>query len=87
MDNATALRIYCHCPRSGWNTVASADGIPPTARTNLPLHKVRPSGVADLSAVMTISIADSHFLFHKEKQKLYERMEMTKWQSIIWKPK
>ena len=87
MDNATALRIYCHCPRSWWNTVASADGIPPTARTNLPLHKVRPSGVADLSAVMTISIADSHFLFHKEKQKLYERMEMTKWQSIIWKPK
>ena len=87
MDNATALRIYCHCPRSWWNTVASADGIPPTARTNLPLHKVRPSGVAALSAVMTISIADSHFLFHKEKQKLYERMEMTKWQSIIWKPK
>jgi len=42
------------------NTVASTDGIPPTARTNLPL--------AALSAVMTISISDSHFLFEKRNR-------------------
>ena len=66
MDNATSRRCCCHCPRSrctviaSLNTVASTDGIPPTARTNLPL--------AALSAVMTISISDSHFLFEKRNR-------------------
>ena len=77
--NLLSLSTQLVCGKRSQNTVASTDGIPPTARTNLPL--------AALFAVMTITIADSHFLFHKEKQKLYERMEMTKWQSIIWKPK
>ena len=27
------------------------------------------------------------FLFHKEKQKLYERIGTNKWRSIIWKPR
>ena len=75
------------CGKRLQNTVASADGIPPTARTNLPQHRALPSVAAALSAAMTISIADSHFLFHKEKQKLYERIGMKKWRSIIWKPK
>ena len=66
MDNATSRRCCCHSPRSrctviaSLNTVASTDGIPPTARTNLPL--------AALSAVMTISISDSHFLFEKRNR-------------------
>ena len=54
MSNATALRICCHWPRSWWpvfppiqNTVALTDGIPPTARINLPL--------AALFAVMELS--------------------------------
>ena len=70
----------CHCPRS-WCAVNAhrIPSLPPTARTNLP--------PAALSAVMTISSADSHFLFHKEKQKLYERVGTSKWRSIIWKPK
>ena len=74
-----SLSTQLVCGKRLQNTVASADGIPPTARTNLP-----PSA---LSAVMTISIADSHFLFYKEKQKLYERTGKTKWRSIIWKRK
>ena len=74
-----SLSTQLVCGKRLQNTVASADGIPPTARTNLP--------PAALSAVMTISIADSHFLFHKEKQKLYERVGTSKWRSIIWKPK
>ena len=67
------------CGKRSQNTVALTDDIPPTARTNLPL--------AALSAVMTISIADSHFLFHKEKQKLYERTGKMEWRSFIWKPR
>ena len=72
-----SLSTQLVCGKRSQNTVASTDGIPPTARTNLPL--------AALFAVMTITIADSHFLFHKEKQKLYERIGKTKWRSIIWK--
>ena len=67
MSNATSRLCCCHWPRCWWpvlpplqNTVASTDGIPPTARTNLPL--------AALSAVMTISISDSHFLFEKRNR-------------------
>ena len=74
-----SLSTQLVCGKRSQNTVALTDDIPPTARTNLPL--------ATLSAVMTISIADSHFLFHKEKQKLYERIGMNKWRSIIWKPR
>ena len=74
-----SLSTQLVCGKRLQNTVASADGIPPTARTNLP--------PAALSAVMTISIADSHFLFYKEKQKLYERIGTNEWRSIIWKPK
>ena len=54
-----SLSTQLVCGKRLQNTVALADGIPPTARTNLP--------PAALSAAMTISIADSHFLFHKEK--------------------
>ena len=61
-----SLSTQLVCGMHSQNTVASTDAIPPTARTNLP--------PAALSAAMTISIADSHFLFHKEKQKLYERI-------------
>ena len=73
------------CGKRSQNTVASTDSIPPTARTNLPQHRALPSVAAALSAVMTISIADSHFLFHKEKQKLYERPGTNEWQFTIWK--
>ena len=64
--NLLSLSTQLVCGKRSQNTVASTDAIPPTARTNLP--------PAALSAAMTISIADSHFLFHKEKQKLYERI-------------
>ena len=77
--NLLSLSTQLVCGKRLQNTVASADGIPPTARTNLP--------PAALSAVMTITIADSHFLFHKEKQKLYERTGKMEWRSIIWKPR
>ena len=69
-----SLSTQLVCGKRSQNTVALTDGIPPTARTNLPQHKALPSVAAALSAVMTITIADSHFLFHKEKQKLYERI-------------
>ena len=74
-----SLSTQLVCGKRLQNTVASADGIPPTARTNLP--------PAALSAVMTLSSTEGHFLFHKEKQKLYERIGSKKWRSIIWKPK
>ena len=77
--NLLSLSTQLVCGKRSQNTVALTEGIPPTARTNLP--------PAALSAVMTISIADSHFLFHKEKQKLYERVGTSKWRSIIWKQK
>ena len=84
MDNATALRICCHCPRSRCaaiaspNTVASTDSIPPTARINLP--------PAALFAVMTVSSADGHFLFAKKKQKAEGRKDgENEWLSITWK--
>ena len=77
--NLLSLSTQLVCGKRSQNTVSLTDGISPTARTNLP--------PAALSAVMTISVADSHFLFHKEKQKLYERIGTKKWRSIIWKPK
>ena len=61
-----SLSTQLVCCAHSQNTVASTDGIPPTARTNLPL--------AALSAVMTLNSTEGHFLFHKEKQKLYERI-------------
>ena len=82
-----SLSTQLVCGTRSQNTVALTDGIPPTARTNLPQHKALPAVAAALFAVMTISIADSHFLFQKEKQKLYERIGKTKWRSIIWKPR
>jgi len=45
------------CGKRLQNTVASADGIPPTARTNLPQHRALPSIAAVLSAAMTLSSA------------------------------
>ena len=83
MDNATALRRCCHCPRSRCaavtspNTVASTDSIPPTACINLP--------PADLFAVMTVSSADGHFLFAKKKQKRKDGED--EWRSTTWKPR
>ena len=82
-----SLSTQLVCGKRSQNTVASTDGIPPTVRTNLPQHKALPAVAAAVSAVMTIRIADSHFLFHKEKQKLYERIGTKKWRSIIWKPR
>ena len=85
MDNATALRHCCHCPRSRCaaiaspNTVASTDSIPPTARINLP--------PAALFAVMTVSLADGHFLFAKKKQKQERKDGENEWRSTTWKPK
>ena len=85
MDNATALRHCCHCPRSRCaaiaspNTVASTDSIPPTARINLP--------PAALFAVMTVSSADGHFLFAKKKQKQKRKDGEDEWRSTTWKPK
>ena len=85
MDNATALRHCCHCPRSRCaaiaspNTVASTDSIPPTARINLP--------PAALFAVMTVSLADGHFLFAKKKQKQERKDGEDEWRSTTWKPK
>ena len=84
-DELLSLSTQLVCGKRSQNTVASIDGIPATARTNLPQHKALPAVAAALFAVMTISIADSHFLFQKEKQKLYERIGKTKWRSIIWK--
>ena len=57
-----SLSTQLVCGNRSQNTVASTDAIPPTARTNLPL--------AALSAVMTITIADSHFLFEKRNRNL-----------------
>ena len=74
-----SLSTQLVCGKRSQNTVSLTDGIPPTARTNLP--------PAALSAVMTLSSTEGHFLFHKEKQKLHERIGITKWRSIIWKPK
>ena len=85
MDNAPALRRCCHCPRSRCaaialpNTVASTNSIPPTARINLP--------PAALFAVMTVSLADGHFLFAKKKQKQERKDGENEWRSIIWKPR
>ena len=85
MDNATALRHCCHCPRSRCaaiaspNTVALTDAIPPTARINLP--------PAALFAVMTVSLADGHFLFAKKKQKQERKDGENEWRSTTWKPK
>ena len=55
------------CSKCSQNTVASTDGIPPTARTKLP--------PAALSAVMTITIADSHFLFEKRNRNFTKGLE------------
>ena len=83
MDNATALRICCHCPRSccaviaSPNIVALPDAIPPTARINLPS--------AALFAVMTVSSADGHFLFAKKKQKQERKDGENEWRSTTWK--
>ena len=74
-----SLSTQLVCGMHSQNTVASTDAIPPTARTNLT--------PADLFEVMTISLSDSHFLFHKEKQKLYERTGTDAWQYTIWKQK
>ena len=82
-----SLSTQLVCGKRSQNTVALTDAIPPTARTNLPQHKALPSVAAALSAVMTITIADSHFLFQKEKQKLNERIGTNEWRSIIWKPR
>ncbi len=82
-----SLSTQLVCGKRLQNTVTLTDGIPPTARTNLPQHKALPSVAAALSAVMTITIADSHFLFQKEKQKLNERIGTNEWRSIIWKPR
>ena len=57
-----SLSTQLVCGKHSQNTVASTDAIPPTARTNLP--------PAALSAVMTITIADSHFLFEKRNRNL-----------------
>jgi len=57
-----SLSTQLVCGKRSQNTVALTDGISPTARTNLPL--------AALSAVMTITIADSHFLFEKRNRNL-----------------
>ena len=83
MDNATSRRCCCHCPRSRCtaiaspNTVALTDGIPPTARTNLP--------PAALFAVLTVSPADGHFLFAKKKQKQERKDGENEWRSTTWK--
>lgn len=83
MDNATAMRRCCNCPRSrcaaiaSLNTVASTDSIPPTARINLP--------PAALFAVMTVSSADGHFLFAKKKQKQERKDGENEWRSTTWK--
>ena len=45
------------CDKRSQNTVASTDGIPPTARTNLPQHKALPLVAAALFAAMTLSSA------------------------------
>ncbi len=85
MDNATALRCCCHCPRSRCaviaspNSVALTDAIPPTARINLP--------PAALFAVMTVSSADGHFLFAKKKQKQDRKDGENEWRSTTWKPR
>ena len=52
-----SLSTQLVCGKRLQNTVASADGIPPTARTNLPQHKALPSVAAALSAAMTLSSA------------------------------
>ena len=83
MDNATSRQCCCHCPRSRCtaiaspNTVALTDGIPPTARTNLP--------PAALFAVLTVSPADGHFLFAKKKQKQERKDGENEWRSTTWK--
>ena len=83
MDNATSRLCCCHCPRSRCtaiaspNTVALTDGIPPTARTNLP--------PAALFAVLTVSPADGHFLFAKKKQKQERKDGENEWRSTTWK--
>ena len=85
MDNATSRLCCCHCPRSRCaaitspNTVASTDSITPTARINLP--------PAALFAVMTVSLADGHFLFAKKKQKQGRKDGKDEWRSTTWKPK
>ena len=55
-----SLSTQLVCGKRSQNTVALTDDIPPTARTNLPL--------AALSAVMTITIADSHFSLKRETE-------------------
>ena len=70
-----SLSTQLVCGKRSQNSVASTDGIPPTARTNLPQHKALPPVAAALFAVMTISLADSHFLFATRNRNLTKGCE------------
>lgn len=83
MDNATALRICCHCPRSccaviaSPNTVASSYGIPPTAS-----EKHQPDVFHCYGYRF---FCDTHFLFAKKKQKQERKDGENEWRSTTWK--
>ena len=70
MSNATSRRCCCHCPRSWWsvlppiqNTDALTDGIPQTARINLPLAAL----FAAMGIAMGIAPRNAHFLFLRKR--------------------
>ena len=85
MDNATALRICCHCPRSRCaaiaspNTVASSYGILPTAS-----EKHQPDVFHCYGYRF---FCDTHFLFAKKKQKQERKDGENEWRSTTWKPR
>ena len=88
MDNATALRRCCHCPRSRLyvllhhqNSCFRFGNNPPPARIKLP--------PAALFAVMGIACRNTHFLFAKKKQKRERGRKdgENEWRSTTWKPK
>ena len=77
MDNATTLRICCHCPRSWYQYRRDLRRYFPTASEKHQSDVFHCYGYR--------FFCDTHFLFAKKKQKQERKKGENEWQSTTWK--